>query len=196
MSERLSVPYTFWLHDYSSASLLFPLRSQLIKCEVDENGIALEGRDGYIPLAETTACRTILTGGSSPMRSLVEIQYGAKREHRLLMPANPLMPQDVFNMSAEAEALAEVINRLRNHDMPAVEPNPYYRQLMREGKHGEITRRFWDPNVSPRLYYREDHPRPSVLRLIGLVLLTIVVLIMLLAILATVFGRVEITFHY
>jgi len=130
------------------------------------------------------------------MRSLVEIQYGAKREHRLLMPANPLMPQDVFNMSAEAEALAEVINRLRNHDMPAVEPNPYYRQLMREGKHGEITRRFWDPNVSPRLYYREDHPRPSVLRLIGLVLLTIVVLIMLLAILATVFGRVEITFHY
>ena len=78
------------------------------------------------------------------MRSLVEIQYGAKREHCLLMPANPLMPRDVFNMSAETEALADVINRFRNHDVPAVEPNPYYRQLMREGKHGEITRRSWD----------------------------------------------------
>ena len=51
MSDRFHAPYTFWLHDHSSASLIFPLRfTRLIKCEVDENEIALEGRDRCIPL--------------------------------------------------------------------------------------------------------------------------------------------------
>jgi len=69
--------------------------------------------------------------------------------------------------------MAEVINAFRAGERPNLDPNPYHRALIRQGKEAEIARRYWDPYVSPWIYYAEDHPRPPLWKIILQVILTI-----------------------
>ncbi len=88
-------------------------------------------------------------------------------------PMEPLKPNSTFSGMQEAAAMAEVINAFRAGERPNLDPNPYHRALIRQGKEAEIARRYWNPYVSPWIYYAEDHPRPPLWEIILQAFLTI-----------------------
>ncbi len=54
--------------------------------------------------------------------------------------------------------MVQVIKALRNGEIVELDTNPYHRELIRQGRVAEIAKRYWDPYVSPWVYYAQDHP--------------------------------------
>lgn len=82
-----------------------------------------------------------------------------------------------------------MVCKLRNHvimvrfrcDCPA-----YHRELKRQGREDEISKRLWDPSVSPWFYYHEDHPRAPIWKVILQTLITILAIAVGLALMIAV----------
>ncbi len=73
-------------------------------------------------------------------------------------PMNPLNPNSPLSGMKEAAAMVQVIKALRNGEIVELDTNPYHRELIRQGRVAEIAKRYWDPYVSPWVYYAQDHP--------------------------------------
>ena len=71
---------------------------------------------------------------------------------------NPLEPNAPLASTGEATALIEILRALRRKSNVEFDPNPYHRELIRQGRVADIAKRYWDPYVSPWVYYAQDHP--------------------------------------
>jgi len=93
-------------------------------------------------------------------------------------PLNPLNPNSPLSGMKEAAAMVQIIKALRKGETIELDPNPYHRELIRQGRMDEISQRYWDSYVSPWVYYAQKHPHfHSPLRMILLAIIPGLILI-------------------
>lgn len=102
------------------------------------------------------------------------------------IPMNPLFPNRPLAARSEAEDMVATIMALGHGVKPNLDPNPYHRELKRQGREDEISKRLWDPSVSPWFYYHEDHPRAPIWKVILQTLITILAIAVGLALMIAV----------
>ncbi len=175
-------PYIFWRYSDSPGMLEILFRRVYgIVVEIDTQKLAYEIDDNrrQISLKDIRNVSFLDAGAWADTYPMVTIQL--RNNTRLnLYPMNPLKPDSPLSGMQEAAAMVKIINAFRADEEIDLEPNPYYRELIRQGQVSEIARRFWDPYVSPWIYYAQDHPHfhSPLLRVLlavipGLILITI-----------------------
>lgn len=175
---ELSDDYVFWLYDFSAPMLRSILKgfpnpgtAQIGSYELVVNKYRIK----KIMINEIKRVDYEFTGGSTT--SYYEVTTWLNDGKGIaLAPMNPLAPNVWLGAKFEAEAMVAVIEAFRQGKTPDLDPNPYHRELKRQGREDEISRRVWDPYVSPWVYYRQDHPRPSLSKILLLTVATILAL--------------------
>jgi len=194
MSSQEST-YYFWVEDPPEKSWLslVQLRPPLALCTIDSRAIVIAGQPHVeIPLSQVDHCRPFLTISVKPPPYVTLEWMGGYR--RGLIPVNVLRPWDDFAIRDEVCDLCEVIQALREGRTPQVEPNPYHRELKRRKRETEIQRRDWQSQVSPVVYYREDHPPPTSGKVLKGLLIFLVGVVICVIILASLFGGFHVEF--
>jgi len=154
--------YYFWAYRHEAWMMLMQTYSneKLLLCKINNEGINLYSAHGLlknnIPLQAIKEC-TIFHG----RRSLIaEVCFSIDNQKAItLIPINPFDPALFFHRNdAEAQTMKDAIIGVKNGMEPAINSNPYSRQLKTKDapNYAFNLQHNWNEETSPWVYYKTN----------------------------------------
>ncbi|MCL4272245.1 MAG: hypothetical protein KJZ77_00110 [Anaerolineales bacterium] len=174
--------YIFWLYGWNNTGR-FLSAEDLVRCDVTIENIHIESQPPKdIPINLIRKCDVYTVGGRGFWRSMIKLKIadGDKSKDVFIFPTNPLVPANERRNGNEVNAFSELINGIISKRDVAINPNPYYRDIIPKQWAVEEL----DAYTSPWVYHHRFRKKPSLSQVVVQIIATIVVLAVLVILLA------------
>jgi hypothetical protein len=176
------VTFVFWLYGWNDSGS-FHSTEDLIRCDVTTENIHIESQPTKdIPIGQIQKCDVYTVGGRGAWRSMIKLKVADQEKPKdvFIFPANPSTLANELSNGDEVNIFSKLINDILSKREVKVNPNPYYRnKIPKEWAVEEL-----DAYTSPWVYYHRYRRKPSLTKVVGQIIVTIVVLVVLVFVLA------------
>ncbi len=173
----MSQIFIFWLFDWNvvEVSPMIQLHSRYLCCTVTPEEVRIEEKSNpfVIPLSHITDCELMsVYQGRAPrtpnirmkLRAEDKISTGWYTRNEIYL---------VHELRGDFEDFVTVVNAYRQGLEPDLNPNPYYRELKRQGQLSEFSEEKWKANTPPFVYF----PPPTMRRILYNVVIFIAIVL-------------------